>query len=591
MRYHYKNFFDYIELENGPDLGDGQGRNRVIPARDKSTGRRLAIKEILIPRHASKKLKEVTEREVQNMNILGAECKYIVPLLDYKECEWETATGSGSSLLLAMPRYEKTLDTEMMEHYKRYAQTGDPADWYDPMTICTIGIDICEALSYAHTKQLPMGDGTVQKGVVHRDIKPENIFWDDILKTYVLGDFGSSKLFDGKTTKTRASGTSGYCAPEQNFDDNECGPWTDIYSLGIILYVLGNGGFFPFAREDEPLVAEDFYDEEGGYLKRYSEREEERCPFPMPRLLDDELAAIILKACEFRKEDRYQTAGEMLADLKRMQMKLLSGQVKVNVDRTAGSVGDDAVIDKTPVTGVLSLNAGEKNVAAGSLFGNTGEDNRITADQMEFLKKSLSGQDSKVKKASEIDKTSGSEKSDTGRKVAIAVGVIVALMVLLMFVKNFAPYFVGSHTSSADDETYVSTTDAEEKYQLDQVLYDDKGIKITADYVNYVQDGGWYCHFIIENNSDQDMRVSTTGDIKINDITVEHPDYGLFVYGFLEKGASGEFVGDLDKSFLEEQGIDSDDEDAVQSLVFNLHFTTDLFKSLFDVSKLEIDIK
>mmetsp|Transcript_12136 Transcript_12136/g.38934 ORF Transcript_12136/g.38934 Transcript_12136/m.38934 type:complete len:328 (+) Transcript_12136:50-1033(+) len=102
---------------------------------------------------------------------------------------------------------------------------------------------LCEALHFLHDKK-----------IVHRDLKPENILYESPdSDTIKVADFGLARVVSGKDVMKTACGTPGYVAPEilknQGYDSGA----VDIWSAGVILYIL-LCGFPPFYEEELPAL-------------------------------------------------------------------------------------------------------------------------------------------------------------------------------------------------------------------------------------------------------------------------------------------------------------------------------------------------
>jgi eukaryotic-like serine/threonine-protein kinase len=113
-------------------------------------------------------------------------------------------------------------------------------DSLKPEEIIDLGVQVAEALDYAH-----------RKGIVHRDIKPSNIIVqpDGQIK---ITDFGIAHIEDPEATQqTQAGeilGTPAYMSPEQVLSQPVDGR-SDLFSLGVILYELA-AGKRPFRGEN-----------------------------------------------------------------------------------------------------------------------------------------------------------------------------------------------------------------------------------------------------------------------------------------------------------------------------------------------------
>jgi serine/threonine protein kinase/Tfp pilus assembly protein PilF len=181
-------------------------------------------------------------------------------------------------------------------------------------TALEFATQIAAALSAAH-----------EAGIVHRDIKPENamVRADGLVKVL---DFGIAKytqavgVQDQDLVETKPGvvvGTAPYMSPEQA-RGLPVDARTDVWSLGVMLYEMV-AGRVPFvgktASETVSLILQ-------------------KQPAPLARYAPDvpaELERIVTKALTKDREERYQTAKDMLIDLRNLKRKL---EVDAEIERT-----------------------------------------------------------------------------------------------------------------------------------------------------------------------------------------------------------------------------------------------------------------
>lgn len=194
--------------------------------------------------------------------------------------------------------YEKGVHYIVMEYVegitlKEFIREQGVLSWRQALDFT---VQICQAIDCAH-----------KNGIVHRDIKPQNIMVcaNNVLKVM---DFGIARNLNknGQTQDGKnAIGTVHYISPEQARGGYVDGK-TDIYSIGVVLYEMMTGKL-PFNHENPVSVA----------IMHMQQQ-----PVPPRDLvlsIPAALEEVCLKAMSKEQAQRFQTAGEMLESLQKVQ--------------------------------------------------------------------------------------------------------------------------------------------------------------------------------------------------------------------------------------------------------------------------------
>ncbi|MFN3329333.1 MAG: serine/threonine protein kinase, partial [Pyrinomonadaceae bacterium] len=259
-------------------LGQG-GMGSVILAESIKDGHLVAIKTLLPEVAVNEQAVKRFMREIQVL----ANLKHpnIVSYLDH---------GTYNGIIYLISEFVNGMDAS-----KLAKSHGGKLDYQTAVSIIE---QVLSALDYAHGL-----------GYVHRDIKEQNILVQEVApRRYVakITDFGLAKSFkdagmSGVTMVGDVAGTVIYMPPEQIRDFKEVKPPTDIYAVGMTLYVLLTGthaldvspsasiGDIVKAIFDKPIVPVSIRNKN----------------------IPHSIASIVEKALAKNPKDRWKTAGDM----------------------------------------------------------------------------------------------------------------------------------------------------------------------------------------------------------------------------------------------------------------------------------------
>ena len=279
-----------IGLKAGPYqilslLGAG-GMGEVYLAEDARLDRKVALK--LLPKELTEDLERVRRFEQEARAVSALNHPNILTIYDIGQVE--------------DIRY---IATEFIEGQTLRQEMA--AGRLELRNALDVACQVTSALSAAH-----------EAGIVHRDIKPENIMLRRDGYVKVL-DFGLAKLAkprgpiqSGATAAGVSTevgivlGTVNYMSPEQT-RGHALDPRTDIFSFGVVLYEMISGRS-PFAGATSADVIASIL--------------EKQPPALAPRGAPEALEWIITKALRKERDERYQSAKELLSDLKSLKRRL-----------------------------------------------------------------------------------------------------------------------------------------------------------------------------------------------------------------------------------------------------------------------------
>jgi Tol biopolymer transport system component len=319
-------------------LGAG-GMGEVHLALHERTGRKVALK--LLPARHMGDVQRVRRFQQEARAVLALNHPNIVTVYDIEQSDGEFVIASelieGETLRARMSR-------------------GPLA----PSEALDVSAQVAAALAAAHAA-----------GIVHRDVKPENVMLrpDGFVKVL---DFGLAKLSEKvnevesqaptlaavSTDPGVVMGTVGYMSPEQA-RGRDVDARTDIWSLGVVLYEM-LAGRAPFTGETQTDTLAAIIGKEPPPLARY------RADAP------ESLEWVVTKALTKDLDGRYQTAKEILSDLKRLKQQLefaAAAERSADVPASGATAGGDATARTTDAEASAARTDG---AGAGSTQGSGG---------------------------------------------------------------------------------------------------------------------------------------------------------------------------------------------------------------------------
>jgi len=183
-------------------------------------------------------------------------------------------------------------------------------------------LQACEGLAAAHAN-----------GIVHRDIKPANLFVSprpEGGEHVKILDFGSALFRESRMTENdNVIGTARFMPPEQFRGLRYADERSDIYALGVILYLTLTGKY--------PIAGSDYYEQY--HLMKTTEVEP---PLKLRRDLSDELDQVVMKTVAQEPDERYQSMRELFEALEPLQSEARAGRrrgKRVGGEKRKGEAG------------------------------------------------------------------------------------------------------------------------------------------------------------------------------------------------------------------------------------------------------------
>ncbi|MCL1793678.1 MAG: Stk1 family PASTA domain-containing Ser/Thr kinase [Oscillospiraceae bacterium] len=309
---------------------------------------------------------------------------------------------------------------------------------------------ILNALNQAHNR-----------GIIHRDIKPQNAM---LLKNGNLKiiDFGITKLQNSEplTMTDKAIGTVHYISPEQASGSENITNISDIYSVGVVLFEMTTGEL-PFVGKTAIQVA----------MMQINDTPKD------PRFINPEipkgLAQIILKAMRKDPKDRYQSAAEMMK-----QLKIVYANPAAVFNN--GHNGNSAKSSNLPVA---VANGAQKNPRHLETFSGNKKNSAVEIAKTE---KDKTDEEQMTQKG-RTSKKSAPKRKNSKSMLPLILGAVLAFFIVLLWsaIQLMGGYLDLINGEDPDENTIV-ISDYTKKIFDDDLVAEMAKLRLSVGKVTYV---------------------------------------------------------------------------------------------------------
>lgn len=416
-------------------IGAG-GMSDVYKAKDHVLGRFVAIK-VLKPEFSEDR-GFVAKFRTEAQSAAGLEHPNIVNIYD---------VGSEEGLHYIVMEYVEGITL------KTYIEKKGQLSFKEAVSIA---IQVARGIEAAHNKQ-----------IIHRDIKPQNIMISTEGKVKVM-DFGIARAASSNTVSSDVMGSVHYSSPEQarnGFVDGR----SDIYSLGIVMYEMVTGRV-PFDGDTTVAVAIQHLQEEMTPPSVYAKN----LPISMEK--------IILKCTQKNADRRYQTIGDLLADLRRSLVH-----------------PDEDFVVIAPL-----VDNGKTKVISGEELKQIKEHGVEPKEDRHASKLESSYDPDEDEDDEDEDENEGlSPKMDKAMTIMGIVVFVVILAVIIYLVGSFFGLFRFGSNSSKNTETQTQTQTQTQTESEQPVVVQEVCGKLQEEAQSELEAQGLYMFVIQEQKSDQ----------------------------------------------------------------------------------------